>query len=156
MAATFYCPVSLHLSLLRLQLSVKNISDLMQEGNGENRRLLLILAASGKRNGCACGSRYSTVSFRNQQLLFCWASLTCLSPGVSCCRFFPWLPSPMKVAWSQSEASFSYARRHPPTPLVHRGQKGLSQSLFALSKTERAFIIIILGLGIKRPIKMRA
>lgn len=37
----------------------------------------------------------------------------------------------------------------PPTP-IHRGQKGLSQSLFALSKTERAFIIIILGLGIKK------
>lgn len=157
MAAIFSCPVSLHGSLLRLQLFVKNASDLMQEGNGENRLLLLTQAASGKRTGCAGGSCHSTVPFRNQQLLFCWASLTYLSPAVPCCGFFSWLPSPMQVAWSQSEAFFSYDLRHPPPPPpVHKGQKVLSQSLFALSKTERAFIIIILGLGIKRPIKMRA
>lgn len=38
-----------------------------------------------------------------------------------------------------------------------QGQKDLRLSLFTLSKTQLTFIIIIiLGLGIKRPIKMRA
>lgn len=65
-------------------------------------------------------------------------------------RLSPQLPTPVQVA---------EARERTPPPPAHKGQKELSLREFTLSRTHLAFIIIdniILGLGIKRPIKTSA
>lgn len=56
--------------------------------------------------------------------------------------------------WRPARGSHLYDEGRPaPRPW---GEKDLSLSLLTLSEAQLAFIIIILGLGIKRPIKTRA
>lgn len=78
-----------------------------------------------------------------------WAALTRVHPGSPSVALTQLL-TPVQVAEARE--------RTPPAP-AHKGQKELSLRAFTLSRTHLAFIIIdniILGLGIKRPIKTSA